>query len=419
MFSGNLKAYPVYLGMRAADYAFRSVIYVLLTVYYVQTIGMNPLQLVLVGTVLEATAFVCEIPTGILADIYSRRLSVVIGTAVVGVGFIIEGLVPLFAAILLAEAIRSVGETCISGAQNAWVADELGEARLAHIYLRGGQAANVGGLVGTIGGVLLSHIALWVPVCVGGVLMVGLAGAMALLMPERGFQPIPRSERASWHTMFATTREGIRVVRTRPFALTIVIIGVLYGIQSEGFDRLWEAHLLKDFQFPILGALQPQDWFGIISVGSTAISFITAELFVRRMGISNTARLTRVLMVVNVLTSGCVIGFALAGNFALAVVALWVKVVADTVNWPLYSAWLNQNLDPKVRATVLSFSSQLDALGQSAGGPVVGAVGNGWGLRAALTLAGLLLTPVSLLYHQATRRGTATIKAEVEVQAVE
>ncbi len=405
--------------MRAAGSAFRSVIYVLLTVYYVQTIGMNPLQLVLVGTVLEATAFVCEIPTSILADIYSRRLSVVIGTAVVGVGFIIEGLVPLFVAILLAEAIRGLGECCISGAQNAWVADELGETRLAHIYLRGGQAATAGGLVGTIGGVLLSHIALWAPVFIGGVLMIGLAVAMALVMPERGFRPTPRNERGSWKAMFATTRAGIRVVRTRPFALTLVVIGILYGIQSEGFDRLWEAHLLKDFQFPVLGTLQPQDWFGIINVGSTIISFITAELFVRRTDISNTARLTRVLMVVSVLTSACVIGFALVGNFALAVVALWLKVIVDTINWPLYSAWLNQNLNPKVRATVLSFSSQLNALGQAAGGPVVGAVGNGWGLRAALTLAGLLLTPISLLYRQATRRSGSTVKAEVEAQAVE
>ncbi len=168
-----------------------------------------------------------------------------------------------------------------------------------------------------------------------------------------------------------------------------------------------------------MGALQPQDWFGIISVVSTIISFITTELFVRRTDISNTARLTRVLMMVNVLTSGCVIGFALVGNFALAVVALWLKVIADTINWPLYSAWLNQNLDPKVRATVLSFSSQLNALGQVAGGPVVGAVGNGWGLRAALTLAGLLLTPVSLLYRQATQRSGSAVKSEVEAQVVE
>ena len=41
--------------------------------YQVQTVGLNPFQLVLVGTVLELTAFLAEVPTGIVADIYSRH----------------------------------------------------------------------------------------------------------------------------------------------------------------------------------------------------------------------------------------------------------------------------------------------------------------------------------------------------------
>ncbi len=64
--------------------------------YRVQTVGLNPLQLVLVGTVLEVTAFIFEIPTGIVADLYSRRLSVIIGTFLFGIGFLAEASVPVF-----------------------------------------------------------------------------------------------------------------------------------------------------------------------------------------------------------------------------------------------------------------------------------------------------------------------------------
>ena len=46
-------------------------------VYYVTEVGMSPLQLVLVGTLMEVSIFVFEVPTGIVADIYSRRLSIV------------------------------------------------------------------------------------------------------------------------------------------------------------------------------------------------------------------------------------------------------------------------------------------------------------------------------------------------------
>ena len=63
-------------------------------VYYVTVVGLSPLQLVLVGTVLEATCFLLEIPTGVVADLYSRRLSVVIGVSLLGAGMLLQGLVP-------------------------------------------------------------------------------------------------------------------------------------------------------------------------------------------------------------------------------------------------------------------------------------------------------------------------------------
>ncbi|MBI4675532.1 MAG: hypothetical protein HY741_28140 [Chloroflexi bacterium] len=79
--------------------------------YQVQTVGLNPFQLVLVGTVLEFTAFVAEVPTGILADVYSRRLSILIGFVLVGLGFIVEGSIPQFWSVLLAQVIWGVGAT--------------------------------------------------------------------------------------------------------------------------------------------------------------------------------------------------------------------------------------------------------------------------------------------------------------------
>lgn len=71
----------------------------------------------------------------------------------------------------------------------------------------------------------------------------------------------------------------------------------------------------------------------------------------------------------------------------------------------MYLAWLNQGLQPGVRATVISIGSQSNALGQVAGGPVVGAVGTLAGIRAALTVAALTLSPALLLYARAIRRG--------------
>lgn len=85
-------------------------------VYQVTTIQLNPLQLVLVGTTLEATVFLFEVPTGIVADAYNRRLSIIIGVALMGIGFVLEGSVPRFDAILIAQLVWGIGATFTSGA---------------------------------------------------------------------------------------------------------------------------------------------------------------------------------------------------------------------------------------------------------------------------------------------------------------
>jgi MFS family permease len=61
-------------------------------VYYLTVVGLSPFQMVLDGTVLEATCFLGEIPTGIVPDLYSRRLSVIVGVALLGAGMLFQGL---------------------------------------------------------------------------------------------------------------------------------------------------------------------------------------------------------------------------------------------------------------------------------------------------------------------------------------
>jgi hypothetical protein len=56
---------------------------------------------------------------------------------------------------------------------------------------------------------------------------------------------------------------------------------------------------------------------------------------------------------------------------------------------------------------VISMSSQIGALGETSAGPVVGAIGNIFGVRQALAAAALILSPTLLLYGRAIKRGGA------------
>ena len=53
-------------------------------------------------------------------------------------------------------------------------------------------------------------------------------------------------------------------MRGKPALINILTIGLILGLYSEGFDRLWTPHLLNDITLPTIGDLQPVVWFGVI-----------------------------------------------------------------------------------------------------------------------------------------------------------
>lgn len=381
-------------------------------VYYVTQVGMNPLQLVLVGTVLEATILLLEVPTGVVADTYSRRLSVILGIFILGLTWTIEGSVPRFWAIITAEIIRGLGETFLSGALDAWLADEIGEEQVGPLYLRGGQIGRVLGLFGAGLGVALASVALNLPMLIGGAMYLALGVLLVVAMPERGFTPAPRGNRSPLRVMGTTLRAGASVVRRNQTLKLLLVVGVFAGIASEGFDRLWEAHLLTNFRFPAIGALPAVVWFGIISVSFSLITLVIIEVV--RRPLERASRVptatARLLLALNALSVISMVGFGLAGNFMLALAALLAKSVIGSLAGPLYRAWLVQNIDPSVRATALSMISQTDALGQTIGGPGVGAIGLR-SLRAAMVTAGGLLAPQILLYARVVSRDVVSAES--------
>ena len=281
------RPYPVYLFINGA-FGLSFMLYATIaSVYRIQTVGLNPLQLVLVGTTLELAILIFEVPTGVLADTYGRRRSVIVGFLLVGAGFAFEGVLPNFAAVLTAQLIWGVGYTFVSGALQAWIADELGGRDLGRVYLRGEQVDYLGSFVGVFASALLATVALNLPLLLAGAITAALGAALALFMPERNFRPAPREDRTSWAQMGATARGGVRLVRTRPVLLMLLAIVVFFGMSGEGFDRLWEAHLLKDIGLPTLAGLEPVLWFGLINAGTLVLSYLVAEVLGRALDVGN------------------------------------------------------------------------------------------------------------------------------------
>src|SRR6476469_6153360 len=161
-----------------------TLVWVLAPVYAVKTVGMSPLQLVLVGTFMELTIFCFEVPTGIVADVYSRRLSTVLGLLVMGLAIVFVGSVAEAWAVILGWSIWGFGYTFTSGATDAWLADEIGVDNVRPVYLRSAQVGRACALVAIGASVALGLLSLRVPIIVGGVVIAATGIVLAFVMPE-------------------------------------------------------------------------------------------------------------------------------------------------------------------------------------------------------------------------------------------
>ncbi len=386
-----------------------SIVFTYYMVFQVEVALLTPLQMVLVGTALEVSAFVFEIPTGIVADLYSRRLSVIIGVFITAVGYAIQG-VPNFIVIVIGSLLWGLGYTFTSGAHQAWITDEIGVENMGKVFLRSRQFGQAGTLIGIPVSVFLAQFSLGTPIIAGGGLLLLLGFFLIAFMGEENFSPVRPEERGTWREMRRTFSEGITVVRKRPVLQGFLLIGLFVGLYSEGYDRLWTAHLLENFTFPDLFGLDSIAWFGVLRIATIVLSIGFNEMVQRRLDLASIHKSVRMLQWLYTGMIGGLAVFALTSSFPLAVLLMLTFDVCRGLTFPIQETWTNQFIDSKVRATVLSVQSQVDALGQMSGGPVIGSIGNAFGLRAALSLSSAILLPVLPLYQNTLKQDVVVVE---------
>jgi DHA3 family tetracycline resistance protein-like MFS transporter len=348
-----------------------------------------------------------------VADVYSRRLSIIIGVFLLGVGLALQGFVPSFGVILLAQVIWGIGYTFTSGAEQAWITDEVGIDRASDLFVRGSQISLFASILGAITATGIANFNLRLPILLGGGLYVAMGVLLMAVMPETGFTPTPRSERSSWHQMGDTLRAGTGLIRRSPVLLTILGILAIAGAATESFDRLSTDHFLTNFTFPTLWDLKPVVWLGVFGIVGRLWNIGVMEVMRRRVNMRSHQAVARVLTVITSFLVLSYLAFALAGNLALAVVASICVQTFRRISDPLQTTWINQHVDSRVRATVISLTGQADALGQTLGGPVVGYIGFVTTVRTALFVGGCILSPALPLYAR-TLRHDDTIAVAVE-----
>jgi DHA3 family tetracycline resistance protein-like MFS transporter len=394
----RLPATAVYFGIQFGAHL---PTWVVMAVYLVRELHFSPLQLVLMGTAMEAAVFLGEVPTGVVADTYSRRLSLIIGYVGMGVAWAAVGLVSAPWLVIALWALWGLAYTFTSGAEQAWITDEAGVENVGRIFLRGARWGQVGSVLGLFAQVGLGVVSLRAGVILGGVFTIAVGLGCLAFMPEHGFVRRPREERGSALEELRTTASaGARYAWAAPAILLLIGVELFMGASSEAFDRLKEAHFLRDVGLP--GEIDPVVWFGLLWLAGMVLNIAAIGSLIKRVDRGGRESVARYLFAFVFLELVAMLVFALTGSIWLAVAGILGVFFARNMAGPLFDTWVNEQItDSSVRATVISLTGQSNAVGQSAGGPVLGVVGNVWGISAALAVGAAAIAPALGLFARA------------------
>jgi MFS family permease len=357
------------------------------TLRVIDELDAGPLMLALLGTTLELTYTLADVPTGALADRHSRKLSVLVGLVLAGAALALISS-PNLAVVVAAQVVLGLGWTFMSGADVAWITDEVGEDAARPLYASGQSAELLGSLAGIGAGAVLGQVGLAVPLIVGGGALVALAAWLALRMPEDA----PHRHPDDRPTILESVRRTRAQVRSRPSIAILLGVMLALGFAGEGVDRLWQLHLLGDD----VGEGSAVTTVALLFAGGLVLGAAMSAVVERRIGDDDPRSLRRWLAWTNAVVALSVLALAL-GPFWLAASGVVLGGGMRHVAYPLVQAWANRGADPGSRATLNSLVLQAESVGELGGGPVLGAIGATGGVAAALVTSAVVFGGAGVL----------------------
>ena len=313
---------------------------------YMQQHGVDPLELGILFTIWSASSLLLEVPSGALADRYSRKTLLMISGVVGAAAFCFWALVPSFWGFALGFVVWSIGSSLVSGTSEAYLHDFLHNQGQAHaferVYGRGEAAESIGtALALLLGGWLAEGGYFWPLVLsiAAPLLSMALIG-FALSEPPRGDEQ--DEEQAGY---FATLAAGVREAGHSKALRGVLIIFAMVVAAP---------YVLEEY----LGVLLFDAEFSLTAVGIAFAGIWAARSFglalAHRLAGWSLGRIVRGFAIGGVVLSLTAFVPALGAAFCLAI-AFFISGAMEV----LLQGHLQRAMDGSARATVTSVMSMV------------------------------------------------------------
>ncbi|WP_297437506.1 MFS transporter [Thermococcus sp.] len=352
----------------------------ILIIYYL-TRGFNYAQIGTATAVMTAGYVLFEVPTGVVADKISRKLSVLIGLIIHTLGLPVLILLNSYPLLILYSILNALGGTFASGSLQAWLyynLKHLGREKEYRQLMKDIKTLTIPLSATTliIGGFLAQYYGFTLPLILT-LLAEITAIVVAYTIPEYEFKKPERSYLK--HTLEASRK------LLRPELLWLIILSIIVTMQVSQFRKFFEPYLgdilAKNLKTTLIGTL------GILGVVEAIVKVIPRLIGIHLRDKWSVKAYSLAPLVIPLLTA-----LSVVYQNPLWIITLGIVVtVVNTAFGFNVSIELQHRIPREERATIRSLDMMVSALVMSAFYFIYGFVVDWLGLAEARLLFALIL----------------------------
>lgn len=322
--------------------------------------GFSLTQIGLAETIFHLTSFLFELPSGVIADIFGRKRSMIASQCMSAVASIAMMLSDSMSGVCVGMALSALGYNFASGSREALAYESLKQCQQEHVYDKFAVNDSTIWKIGSTIATLCTGAALWIgPRAAYGVdltlALLGLLPALRLKEPE---MRVPTAEEPS-RRIYSVVRESIGFIIHKPKVLQLMFCNAMIGSVATMLLYLLQARL------PEIGV--PTGWLGpvLFLLGLSGMLGLQLARFAGRM---------RYRLLALLCGGGVLIGTCLASTSWLPLVlvgAFLVGTLDDILN-VRSDVKLNEMVPSSQRATLVSVSSLIFSLVMLVVAPLLG-----------------------------------------------
>ncbi len=370
---------------------------------YLLSIGLSYFQIGLILSVRELSAYVFEIPTGVVADLWGRKKTMLLCFALYSLSFAMYYVAHAFWLLIPASLLFGLGDALRLGTHKAIIFDYLDDTGKGHLRTRvygfTRALSQVGLALSALGA---GGIVLWRENYHAGFLFsiipYLLAFGLVLTYPSSSHEASVNRRGRLWERLRKHLAQSLTALRkVKNLRLALVNSAIYDGAFKAGKDYIQP--LLQSF---VLAAAAPGTRIGadgrsgtvlisafylliyLLSAVSAQKAYKVEELFKKPEKALNVLFLSNVALF-------CGTGLFAAESLPIVFMLFTLLFVSKNLRRPMLLDYLTESVEPAQRATMLSVESQLRSLAVVVLAPVLGLVADVYSIGGMfLILAGLL-----------------------------